>query len=145
MEHYVEIDAPVHEVWVQLQDANTWNGLSGISNVTNVAMNEGTLMGFDFSAMIAGSARPGKAVVKRTHADKHLAVAVEHNDMDLRIVMGLEPIETGTKLGIGLEAEPKSFMVKMAWGAIIDGVERGFLGEVESFARRMEKAIEAAK
>ena len=141
MHHPVEIAANVEQVWLQLQQAETWNGLSGIANITNVVGANTALSSFDFTATVAGTPRPGTAVVKRADVNEHLDVHIEQKDMALRIVMNLEGSETGTKLLIGLEAEPKSFMVRLAWGAIIASVETGFPAEAESFGKRMEQAI----
>ena len=141
MHHPVEIAAPVRAVWLELQKAQTWNGLSGIANITDVVETKELLSSFAFTATVAGAPRPGKAVVSRAAVDEHLDIKIEQKDMSLRIVMNLEPTHTGTKLLIGLEAEPKSFMVRLAWGAIIASVESGFPAEAESFAGRMELAI----
>ncbi len=141
MHHPVEIAAPVRAVWLELQKAKTWNGLSGIANITDVVETKELLSSFAFTATVAGAPRPGKAVVRRADVDEHLDVDIQQKDMSLRIVMNLEPSEAGTRLLIGLEAEPKSFMVRLAWGAIIGSVESGFPAEAESFASRMELAI----
>lgn len=141
MHHPVEVAASVEQVWLQLQHAETWNGLSGIANITNVAGTETALSSFDFTATVAGTPRPGRAIVKRADVNQHLDLSIEQKDMALRIVMNLEASETGTNLLIGLEAEPKSFMVRLAWGAIIASVETGFPAEAESFGGRMEQAI----
>jgi|GEM_PF-6619905 hypothetical protein len=143
-QHNVQVSATPEQVWAQLQKADIWSGLSGISAIKNATHTGDLLTGFDFSVTIAGTARPGRAEATKQVVNERMDLGVNQRDLDLHLSVRLEGATSATQLSVVLQAEPKSFMLKMAWGVVVGVVEAGFPGEVEEFGKRIAAAAQLA-
>ena len=143
-QHNVQVSATLEQAWAQLQKADIWSGLSGISAIKNATHTSDLLTGFDFSVTIAGTGRPGRAEATKQVVNERMDLGVNQRDLDLHLSVRLEGATSATQMSVVLQAEPKSFMLKMAWGVVVGVVEAGFPGEVEKFGKRITAAAQLA-
>lgn len=98
----------------------------------------GDLVGFDFSVTAAGRDYQGRA--RRAHFDPFRQVALEIDSQMLegRIVADIEPIETGSAVRMTMTMSPKGFIASMLFPVVTASVGGGFVKTVEDFVTSLD-------
>lgn len=135
--HATSVDAPMDVVWTALQEAGTWEGIAGIRGVHDVRHADGLLEGFAFHTEVGGMRFDGQATVARRQPPESLTLHLDSKDLGARLAVRLKPDGPATKLVVGAELEPRTLLVRMAFGAVEGSVRRGLPRETEAFAERL--------
>lgn len=125
------------EVWAALQTAATWEGIAGIRGVHDVRHDGELLEAFAFHIDVAGMRFDGEATVASRRPSEAMTLRLESRDLGARLAVRLAPNGDRTTLAVGAELQPRSMLVKMAFGSVERSVRNGIPREVEAFATRL--------
>ncbi len=135
--HTAVTSADPATTWAALQRGATWEGLGGVREVRNVVHDGQLLQSFSFTAHAAGRDHPGEAVVRESHAPESFVLDISTRDLQGTITTRLASAEDGTQITVTISMEPRSMLVRLAFGAVQASVRNGMPQQVEAFADRI--------
>lgn len=135
--HSTTTTADLATTWAALQQGATWEGLGGVEEVRNIVHAGDALRSFSFTAHAAGRDHPGEAMVRKSHAPELLVLDIATRDLGGSITTRLSPVDDGTQITVTITLEPKSMLVRLAFGAVQASVQNGMPRQVEEFATRI--------
>lgn len=135
--HAATAAAGPEDVWTALQEAGTWEGIAGIRGVRDMTHADGLLESFGFHTEIGGMRFDGTAKVVKRSPLEAMTLALDSKDMSARLAVRLKPDGASTKVVVGVDLEPKTVLVKLAFGAVEGAVRTGLPREVDAFAERL--------
>lgn len=135
--HAARTEASVEAAWAALQRGATWEGIGGVGNVTEVTHRGDDLSGFSFSVVLAGRPHPGVARVRRSEAPGLMEIGITSKDIEGAILTRLTADDGGTLVTVTLTAQPRTMLVRLAFGAISAAIQNGLPRQVEEFAARI--------
>ena len=135
--HSTTTTADLATTWAALQQGSTWEGLGGVEEVRNVVHDGDALRSFSFTAHAAGRDHPGEAMVRKSQEPDLLVLEISTRDLGGTITTRLAAIEEGTQITVTIAMQPKSMLVRLAFGAVQASVQNGMPRQVEAFAQRI--------
>lgn len=135
--HSARTNTTPSAAWTALQSGQTWVGIGGVEDITNVIHAGDALRSFAFSVTIAGRPHPGSARVTRSEAPHLMEIAITSRDLEGAILTRLTPDGDGTMLTITLTVRPRTILVQLAFGAVAASIQNGLPRQVEQFAARL--------
>lgn len=123
--------------WSVLQSGQTWVGIGGVEDVTDVIHTGETLRSFTFSVAIGGRPHPGSARVTRSEAPHLMEIKITSRDLEGSILTRLTPDDDGTLITVTLTVHPRTMLVRLAFGAVAAAIQNGLPRQVEQFAAKL--------
>lgn len=131
--------ARADSIWKQLDDAATWEGISGVDEVFDeMRDSHGRLNGFRFHSTAMGQRYTGTATPGPRDEGKSLSWNIETPDLKGWITVALKTEESETAVDLSLTVEPVSMMAKIGFPLIAGAVGNGFQQSVDRFVEQME-------
>ena len=135
--HTTTTKADLATTWAALQRGETWEGLGGVQEVRNVVHDHDALRSFSFTAHAAGRDHPGEALVRKSQEPDLLVLDISTRDLGGSITARLAAVDGGTQITVSIGMQPKSMLVRLAFGAVQASVQNGMPRQVEAFAERI--------
>lgn len=133
--HSAIADSSRDEVWAALQKPETWEGVAGVENVHDPAIDaDGSLRGFSFESIVGGKVYQGRAVPRGRDDGLAMAWDIETSDIAGSVAVTLEDEEPGTRVNVSLEVESKGMLAGVFFPVISSTIGNGFPATVEAFA-----------
>lgn len=135
--HTVDVPTAPDDVWVTLQQPETWRGIGPIDEVWDATHDErANLSGYRWSATAAGKRWEGTALRVATEPGRSLRLALESPEVTGALEVIVEP-GNSSRLTVTLEASPRGTLATLFWGVVSDALRRGIVTQVEQFAERV--------
>lgn len=129
--HTVRISVPPAQVWIALQQADTWMNIGPIEEVWEATHAEdGSLTGYRWSAHAAGRTWRGRATTTQSERDQRIRLALDSPE-----IRGAISVEIGaSEITVSIDVVPNGPLARMFWGVVRGALERGLPHQVEAFA-----------
>lgn len=126
-------------VFEALQDSSTWESIGGVGRVDDARHDaSGRLLGYRFTAEVAGMRYPGEAVVTRSDAPDTMVVEIDTSEVGATVEVGLMPDGRGTSVTVALEVSSKGFVSAMAFPMISSAIGSGLPANVDAFTAGLD-------
>lgn len=133
--HTVAVAATPDDLWLALQDADTWEGIGPLDAVWDSSHDtEGTLTGYRWSVTAAGKRWEGTASRTALEPGRSLRLALDSSEITGAIEVSIEAAGS-SRLTVTLEASPKGVLATMFWGIVRDALRSGLETHVDAFAQ----------
>lgn len=131
-------DASAASVWESLNEAETWEAISGVEDIFDEARNDsGHLVGFKFRSTAAGKQYVGKATPGGRVEEKSLTWDIATSEIKGEITVDLHELESGTRVDVTMRVESVSMMASFGFPIIASVIGNGFQQTVDNFAGSM--------
>ncbi len=129
--------ADAGSIWAQLDDAATWEGISGVDEVFDEVRDSlGHLNGFRFYSTAMGQRYTGTASPGPRTEGESLSWNIETPDLRGSITVTLSTEGDETAVDVSLAAEPVSMMARMGFPLIASAIGNGFQHSVDRFVEQ---------
>lgn len=129
----------VDAVWLKLDDARTWEGITGVDEVFDEVQDDtGRLSGFRFHSMAMGQRYTGNATPGPRDEGKSMTWNIKTPDLKGSVRVSLEAEGSETAVDVTMTAEPTSMMAKMGFPLITAAISNGFQESVDRFVEQLE-------
>lgn len=128
----------IDQVWVALQDPETWKEIGGVTEISNPRFDELGLLSYAFGLAIAGKNYRGQAQRAEAEERRRMAMRIDTNQMNGRIEVDLEPIGEETNVRVGMEIGSRGFIAGLMFPVISSAVANGFEAAARQFVRSLE-------
>lgn len=135
--HSARTNANPPAAWATLQSGQTWVGIGGVQDITDVVHTGEALRSFGFSVIIAGRPHRGSARVTRSEAPHLMEIEITSRDLEGSILTRLIPDGDGTLITVTLTIRPRTMLVRLAFGAVAAAIQNGLPRQVEQFAAKL--------
>lgn len=135
--HRAVTSATPEAAWLRLQDPATWATVAGVHETRAHTYDGDLLVGFDFSARIAGLTYRGSARVTEATSPVRMTLGIRSRELTGSIAVVLDPGNPGTTVAVTLTMRPAGFMGAMVFGVASAAVESGFTDSVERLASEL--------
>lgn len=126
-------------MWTHLQRAEVWGAIAGADEVSDARHGpDGDLTSFAFVVSVAGKQYRGTASVQG-NGTNHMTTSIETSDLGGVIGVDLEPSGETTKIHVHLEAQSRSFLAGLAFGAITAAIGSGLPPRIDELARNLSE------
>ena len=138
--HTAHAGATPAEIWIALQDAETWLGLGVMDSVFNAVVEDGRLTSFDWTAAAAGTRHRGRSRTIDAVPGQLMVLALDSAEVAGEIAVALAAEAEGTALTVTLTARSRGLIAGMFWGKISEALGDGLVEQVDGFAARFQRA-----
>jgi hypothetical protein len=129
----------VETAWAALQRPDTWSRIGGVSSITNPRYDELGLAGYDFVVLAASKEYQGRATRSEAVTRSRMAMAIDTELLDGRIVVELFAGSGHTEVGVTMAMRSQGFMSTLLFPVISSAVGSGFATATESFAASLNR------
>lgn len=136
--HSVELSRSPEQVWLVLQDADTWSGIGPVDEVWDPTQaDDGALESFQWRARVGPTNYKGSAVVSETAPPTHMRLDLDSSELKGSLIADIK--NTGsTRLVVTLEVASKGTMGALFFPLISEAIGRGLPEQVEEFAASID-------
>ena len=132
--HSVTTSTDVDTVWNALDQPATWEAIPGVDRVTDPVIDEaGRLQGFAFESFVGGKRYVGRASPADREEGRLMAWDIVTSEIRGRVTVDLEPVDEGTRVGVGLGVEGVGLMGSLFFPVIASAIGSGYPDTVEQF------------
>jgi hypothetical protein len=134
----LRIDQPTAEVWIRLQQIETWEGIGGLTDLRDARHDErGNLAGFAFSLDTPlGTIRDRATVAVGEH---RMRVVAEAKGFEVSVHLQLRPWSEGTEADVTIEGRSTSVFTRLLAGTLQHTLESGIDRERDRMAERLDR------
>lgn len=132
--HRVHVAAQPAAVWDALQRAETWRGFGMMDQVADVVTTDSGLASFTWTALVAGRAYRGTAVVDESLHLRGMSLTLESAEVSGVMVVEIEPEEGGTAVEAALTAQSRGVLAGLFWGPVAAALGGGLRSQLDEFA-----------
>lgn len=138
-QHHATAVTDIETAWKWLQKPETWGGMTGVTDISNVARSgSGSLTSFEFVAVVGGRPHSGLATTIGADQPRAMSIRIQSNELDGTVAIVLtSPSEVEVLVAADLELNAKGFLASMFFSVITGVVGSGFPEQVEAFAARL--------
>lgn len=135
------VRAATPEIWDALDQAATWEGITGVDRVYDESRDEsGRLAGFRFDSTAAGrkyigTAKPGPRV-----EGKSLSWDIATSEIKGRVTVDLAGEGEDTRIDVTMRVESVSMMASLGFPMIASLIGNGFQKSVDDFAASLSES-----
>jgi carbon monoxide dehydrogenase subunit G len=136
--HTATIDAPKDEVWVGLQDPDIWSAIGPVQKVWDPVVEDGVLMGFQWSTDIGGVVYEGTGTAAVQERPHRYELVLDTSEMAGAITIELTDSDPGsTTVDVGLELRSKGLLSSMFFPIVSRAIGDGLPDQVEDLATQL--------
>lgn len=133
-QHSVTTSTGVDTVWKALDQPATWEAIPGVDRVTDPLIDDaGRLQGFAFESFVGGKRYVGQASPAGREEGGLMAWDIVTSEIRGRVTVDLEPVDEGTRVGVGLRVEGVGLMGSLFFPVIASAIGSGYAATVEQF------------
>lgn len=138
--HIAHSPMPKPHVWANLQQAESWRAIGGISEIRDAKYDGGELRGFNFISSVAGTPYRGIATKVSSVTGEAMSIDIETSELTARLDVKLSEVEAdGTHLDVAMTLRSKSFLASMMWGLISVSVGSGLGARVQEMVDSFDR------
>jgi len=137
-DHRIILSVPPPEVWVALQEPDTWAGLGPVQKVWDAAFEEDRLCGFKWSVEAGPRTIEGTATTRQSMPNELMVLDVDAGDFTGLVTTELEPEAGGTGVNVIISLEASGMLSSLFWGPITKVIGSGLPEQVEGLAAKIE-------
>ena len=132
--HTADARAPIGDVWMALQEAETWAHIGPVNEVWDAEYDSDRLVAYRWSADAAGRRWEGTARVIEAIEGKSTSLALESPELKGTLTTSLLESGEGTSITVTLEARAVGMLATLFWGVVKQALGSGLPHQVEQFA-----------
>ena len=134
--HQATAAASAADVWVALQEAETWANIGPVEDVSDPEVDqEGLLRSFRWSTTVASKRYPGTAQVTTTIPLERMILALDAREVAGSLETHLEPNGDGsTIVTVTLEVISRGTLSTLFFPIVSEAIARGLPQQVDDFA-----------
>jgi carbon monoxide dehydrogenase subunit G len=136
--HTATIDAPKEDVWDGLQDPDIWSAIGPVQKVWDPVVEDGVLMGFQWSTDIGGVVYEGTGTATVQERPDRYELVLDTSEMAGAITIELTDGDPrGTIVDVGLELRSKGLLSSMFFPLVSRAVGDGLPDQVDDLAAQL--------
>jgi carbon monoxide dehydrogenase subunit G len=137
-EHTAVAFASQDEVWKQLQDPQTWQGLAGVEEVFDAHHDpDGLLTAYRFRVAAASQIYEGSATTVEATNPSNMAIDIVTSEVTGRISTTLSETAEGIAVNVHVALRSKGFLATLFFPVISQALGNGLPQQVDAFAARL--------
>ena len=137
-EHTAVALANRDEVWQQLQDPQTWQGLAGVEEVFDAHHDpDGLLTAYRFRVAAASQIYEGSATTVEAENPSSMAIDIVTSEVTGRITTTLSETADGVAVKVHVALRSKGFLATLFFPVISQALGNGLPEQVNAFAARL--------
>ncbi len=115
-----------------------WIGVGPIEHVRDPAFTaEGYLDRYRWDATIAGRRWDGTATTRHAEPGRKMEIHLDSSEMAAVVTAQLTPGETGTEMGVTIQARSKGMLSGLFWGVIDQTIRSSIKDQSKRFSERL--------
>lgn len=133
-QHSAVTQAPVSDVWKDLDEPGTWEAIPGVDRVIDPVVDaDSRLRRFSFESDVGGRKYLGEATPARREEGRLMAWNINSSEIKGKVAIEIAPEDQGTKVQVRLDVEGAGVLGSMFFPVIASAIGSGFPATVEEF------------
>jgi carbon monoxide dehydrogenase subunit G len=138
-QHEAETDRTVEEVWLRLQDVETWANIGPVEEVWDPVHDEkGLLLGYHWSTSVGPTRYKGRADVVETREHSFMTLDLDGGEIAGVLTTRIEHNGGGARIVVDLRIASKGALSAMFFPLVAEVVGRGLPEQVDRFVAGLE-------